>query len=52
MLALDSDTTNKLDKGGLDSEEITDLMKETFAQKKEEEPTVGEILAEEDNKEK
>jgi hypothetical protein len=41
-----------LDKSLLDTEEITDLMKDTFAQKKDAEPTVGEILAEEDNKEK
>ena len=37
MLQLDSDTKQKseekLDKAGLDTEEITDLMKETFAQK-------------------
>ena len=31
---------------------MTDLLKDTFAQKKAEEPTVQEILAEEDNKEK
>ena len=45
MLQLDSQYKRKLDKGGLDSEEIGDLLKETFAKKEEAEPTVGEILA-------
>lgn len=32
---------------------MSDLLKDTFAEKKDDkEPTVGEILAEEDNKEK
>jgi hypothetical protein len=41
-----------LDKPSFDVDEMNDLLKDTFAQKKAEEPTVGEILAEEDNKEK
>lgn len=45
MLQLDSSHKRKSDKSGLDTEEIGDLLKETFAKKEEPEPTVGEILA-------
>ena len=50
MLQLDYKSQRKSDKG-LDQEEIGDLLKETFAKKEEAEPTVGEILAQEDAQE-
>jgi hypothetical protein len=51
MLQLSTLSSQKLDKGLLDNEEMSDLLKETFAKKEEAEPTVGEILAQEDAKE-
>lgn len=54
MLQLNAEINQNLDKhhgGLLDNEEIGDLLKETFAKKEEAEPTVGEILAQEDKEE-